>query len=316
MYRTSTTGWILMMICLAQWSYAQAQSKILIDAVRTNDLNAIKAAIQHGADVNAYDDDSDNVLINAAMYASMDGMQLLLDNKANANAKNKFAQTALMLCTDDLNKMKLLLRYGANINDTARSGNTAFLIACSSYGRYEAVQWLIAHGADVYAKRWGVETALMRAAQFSDTLTIKLLLSKGLDINAHPWGFTPLMYAVRMGNWNAVRYLVNHGADVNITDESNFLAVAWAAVAGNVEAVNLMLPGTKDLNIKNTRAGMTALMWATYTEYDNPGIIRAFIAKGADVNAKADDGSTALTWALKKGNTSTVAALRKAGAKE
>lgn len=123
------------------------------------------------------------------------------------------------------------------------------------------------------------------------------------------------MYAVRMGNWNAVSFLVNHGADINITDDQNYLPVAWAAAAGNMEAVKIILPKTKNINTKKTRAGMTPLMWAVYSEYDNPAIIRAFLDKGAYINAVSDNGSTALSWTLKKGNTATVHLLRKAGAK-
>jgi ankyrin repeat protein len=56
-------------------------------------------------------------------------------------------------------------------------------------------------------------------------------------------------------------------------------------------------------------------MWAAYNEHDNVAIIQALLDKGANVNLKAKDGSTALSWALKKGNTATVALLKKAGAK-
>jgi ankyrin repeat protein len=303
-------GWLL----LAQ--SAKAQSASLTGAVRNNNITEIEAFLRNGADVNAYDDDSDNVLINAALYASIDCMELLLQHKGNPNLANRFGQRPLMLCTDDIAKMKLLLRYGANINDTAQSGNSALLLACTGYGKYETVKWLIENGAAITAKRWNNETALMRAARFSDTATINLLLSKGLAIDAHPWGFTPLMYAVRAGNWDAVLCLVRHGADVNIADEDNDLPVIWAAVAGNAEVVNALLPKTKDINTKNVRAGMTPLMWATINEHDDPRIIKAFLDKGARVNSKATEGDTALSWALKKGNTATVALLRKAGAKE
>ena len=156
----------------------------------------------------------------------------------------------------------------------------------------------------------------MRAARFSDTMTINLLLDKGLDINAHPWGFTPLMIAVRQGNWDAVFCLLNRGADVNIADEDNDPPVMWAAVAGHADAVKAMMPKVKNINTKNIRAGMTPLMWATVNEHDDPQIIQAFLDKGAHVNIKAADGSTALSWAQKKGNTATVAVLQKAGAKE
>lgn len=184
MHLYKTLFFSITVCCLLSTPHIQAQTAALIEAVRHSDPEEIIKCIQNGADVNAYDDDSDHVLMNAAIYASINCMQLLLDNKANPNLKNKYGQTALMLCTNDLDKMKLLLRYGANINDTAKSGNSALLIACSGYGMYETVKWLIDNGADVNAKRWNAETALMRAAQFSDTMTIKLLLGKGLDINA------------------------------------------------------------------------------------------------------------------------------------
>jgi ankyrin repeat protein len=302
--------------CLLLIQHVKAQSTSLIEAIRNNNSEEVKSFLSRGADINAYDDDSDNVLINAAIYASVDCMKLLLQHKAGPNLANKYGQTSMMLCTNDMDKMKLLLSYGADINAAAKSGTTALLIACSGYGQFKVVKWLIDNGADVTAKRWGNETALMRAAQFSDTMTINLLLSKGLDINAHPWGFTPLMYAVSSGNWAGVFCLLNHGADVNIPDEDNKPPVVWAAVAGNAEAVNALLPGTKNINTTNVRAGMTPLMWATYNEHDNPQIIQAFLDKGADVNIKAKDGSTALSWAMKKGNTETVALLKKAGAKK
>jgi ankyrin repeat protein len=189
-------------------------------------------------------------------------------------------------------------------------------MACTGYGKYQTVKWLVDNGADLTAKRWTKETALMRAARFSDTMTIEFLLGKGLEIDAHPWGYTPLMIAVREGNWDGALCLVRHGADVNIADPDNNPPVLWAASAGNARVVNALLPKTKNINTKNVRAGMTPLMWATINEYDDPTIIQAFLNKGARVNSKADDGSTALSWAKKKGNTATVALLRKAGAKE
>lgn len=295
---------------------ATAQSRSLIEAVRNNDLQEAKTFLENGADINAVDGDSDNVLINAAIYASTDCMQLLLQHKADPNSVNKFGQTPLMYSTNDLAKMKMLVRYGARINDTSKSGNTVLLIACSGYGMHEAVKWLIDNGANVSAKRWGTETALMRAAQFSDTMTISLLLSKGFDINARPWGFTPLMYAVRMGNSAAIPFLIRRGADANVFDDDSTLPVMYAAVAGDLDAVKTLSPLTKNINIKSVRTGMTPLMWATVNEHDDPQIIQVFLDKGADVNFKAPDGSTALSWALKKGSTKTVALLRKAGARE
>ncbi len=139
-------------------------------------------------------------------------------------------------------------------------------------------------------------------------MTIGLLLEKDFDINAHPWGYSPLMYAVRFGNWAAVPFLIWHGADVNIPDDEGNPPVVWAASAGQADVVNCLIGGTQNLNTTGSRTGMTPLMWAVYSEYDHPEIIQAFIDKGADVNQRSKDGKTALGWALQKGNTKTVRA--------
>jgi ankyrin repeat protein len=293
----------------------RAQQVSLFDAVENNDFKELKLLLDKGATPNAYDDDSDNVLIDATLFASIDCMKLLLQHKANPNLKNKYGETPLMLCVNDTAKMKLLLQYGANINDSSLSGSTALLIACGAGSSYAAVKWLIENGANPLAKRWGNETTLMRASQYSDTMIIRLLLSKGLDINAHPWGFTPLMYAARSANWPAIFCLLNNGADANIPDQTNTTILLWAAEQNNLEAVKALVKKTSDINTVDGLGGMTPLMWAAYNEHDNPQIIQTLLDNGAKVNMKDKNGSTALSWAMKKGNTETVALLIKAGAK-
>jgi len=294
----------------------KAQPSSLPVAVKSNDLKEVKFLLDHGADPNAFDDDSDNLLINAALYASADCMELLLQKKANPNLKNNLGQTPLMFCTHEADKMKLLVNYGADINARSNSNNTPLLIACIGSGQYENIKWLIDNGADPLTKNYAKEKTLMRAVQLGDTMTIHLLINKGVPINENPWGFTALMYATRYANWPCVFSLLDNGADANIADNMNMLSVLWAAELNNVEAVKVLLNKTNNINVVDSFGHMTPLMWATYNEHDNPQIIQAFLDKGALVNMKDIHGETALSWAMKKGNTETVALLKKAGAQE
>ena len=240
----------------------------------------------------------------------------MLEKKADPNLKNKYGQTPLMLCTHDLDKMKLLLQYGADINAKSKSESTALFIACSEYGLYKNIQWLIDNGADPLFKRWGGITALMQAAPFADTMTIHLLISKGIEINTYIWGTSALINAARYANWPCVISLLNNGADPNILDELNMPPALWAAEYNNTKVLKLLLEKTKNINTIDSLGGMTPLMWATYNEHDNPQIIQALLDKGAMINMKDKHGVTALSWAMKKGNTATVDLLRKAGAIE
>jgi ankyrin repeat protein len=293
---------------------ANAQTPALFDAVKNNNIKEVKLLLDKGADPNAIDDDSDNVLINATLFASKECMKVLLEKKASTNFKNKFGQTALMCCTHDLDKLKLLLQYGADINAKANSGNTTLLIACVGKNQYEVVKFLLDKGADPLARNERQETSLMRAAQFGDTATTHLLLSKAVDINAgDKYNGTALSNALLNANTAVAFDLLNKGADPNLVDSFKTIGLSYALLGSNPEIVKAVLAKTTDVNVPDI-GGMTPLMWAVYNEHDNTEIIQALLDKGAAVNVKAKDDTTPLSWAKKKGNTATVALLQKAGA--
>jgi ankyrin repeat protein len=257
------------------------------------------------------DDDSDNVLMYAALYASTNIMELLLKKGAGINSRNKAGQTALMWCANDKDKMELLLRYGADINAVANSGNTPLLISCVGADRYEIVKFLLDNGADASVKNKNKETVLIRAAPFGDTATISLLLKKGVDINLRDQGgATALIQAVANANREVALYLLESGANPDFQMDVFPSALCAAVIFDDVEIVKAILKKTK--NQIGVRA---SLLFAVYNEHDNVEIIQALIDAGADVNFPGPGGATALGEAMKKGNTSTVALLRKAGAK-
>jgi uncharacterized protein len=304
---------ICSLLCMPQAKAQQSNS--LFAAVKNNDIKELRSLLHQGADANACDDDSDNVLMYAAIYSSIDVMQMLLENGSKPDVRNRLGETALMWSAHDPDKIKLLLQHGADINAKAKSGNTILLIACVGYGKYDIIKMLLDKGADPLTKNVKKETALMRASIFGDTATISLLLSKSIDVNAQDQdGNTALINAVLNSNRSAVFKLLEHGADPEIAMSFGLTALSCAVIYNDIETVNAILKKIKNVNAIHAD-GHTALMWATYNEYDNISIIQALLDKGADVNMKATDGSTALSWALKKGNTATVSLLKKSGAK-
>jgi ankyrin repeat protein len=82
----------------------------------------------------------------------------------------------------------------------------------------------------------------------------------------------------------------------------------------DAESVKAILKKSKKVNATDF-GGNTVLMYAGYHEHDDVEMIQALLDKGADVNLRSKDGATALSWASKKGNTATVALLKRAGAK-
>ena len=294
---------------------AQTPSSKIFDAVRNNNIKEVTSLLDQKVDPNSVDEDGDHLLMYAALYSSLDCMQLLIEKGSNVNAKNKIDETPLMWSVHDLAKMKLLIQHGADVNAKAKTGNTPLLIASIGHGKYDAVKLLIDKGANVFAMNNRKENALIRASLFGDTTTVSLLLSKGLDINAlNQDSTTALINAVLNANKPVIFQLLERGADPDKISFFGLTPLSLAVIFTDAESVKAILKKTKKVNAMDV-GGNTVLMYAGYNEHDDVEMIQALLDKGADVNIKAKDGATALSWASKKGNTATVALLKKAGAK-
>lgn len=103
----------------------------LLAAIQSGDMNAAKAAIDAGADVNVRDSSGITPLMLAA----------------KGHRPNEKSPEA----TDHPDVVRLLLANGANVNATADSGFQALFWA-ARYGHAEVVKVLIESGADVNAK--------------------------------------------------------------------------------------------------------------------------------------------------------------------
>lgn len=287
----------------------------LPELVKANDVAAVKKRLTK-ATANSVDEEGDPLLMNAALYASAEMMEILLKGGADPNAKNRDGETALIWAVPDKQKVALLLKHGADVNSAAASGNTALLVACVGADTYELVKLLMDNGADPLVRNGRKETALMRAALFGDSATLSLLAKAGNDLDAmDSTGLTALINAIFNVNREATFWLLNHGADPDKVAAFGLTAVTAVVTYNDLPSVTAVLSKAKAVNTVDS-LGISALMWAAYNEHDNPDIIQTLLDKGADVNIKAKNGDTALSWAMKKGSTKTVALLRKAGAHE
>ena len=141
----------------------------------------------------------------------------------------------------DLNKVKVLLEKGADINSNDVGGN-ALHYAAAFGGNTELVKFLIDKGLDVNAKGTSGGTPLKDAAFSGHIEIVKLLIDEGADVNAkdNAHGHSVLWHAAWNGYIETIQFLIDKGAEVNAKDNYGETALEIAESMGRMEAVELL----------------------------------------------------------------------------
>ena len=160
-------------------------------------------------------------------------------------------------------------------------------------------------------------TPLIMAAGFGSIDAMRALIDAGADVNtASAFGVTPLMACP--GDLERVRLLVSKGAKVNAVSQLKRTPLMLAAAAGASDVVKFLLEAGASVNAIDS-IGLDALMFAT--DANATGAAKLLLARGASVktrqvtpDAKPKMGLTPLMNAAGHGNTEIVRALLAKGA--
>jgi ankyrin repeat protein len=236
-------------------------------------------------------------LVYAARAGSIEAARALLDGGANVNQTTRYGWTALLAATQNQNYQvaKFLIERGANVNLANKGGWTPLYLATDNRniegGDYptrsadmdslEFITYLLDKGADpnarvtestetrtVFTNQWLNEdgaTAFLRAAQSGDLKLLKLLVARGADpkINTR-LGVTPLAVAAGIG-WvegvtrehstaetvETVKYLLSLGIDPNFQADTGRVALHGAAHKGATEVVKVLVAAGARMDVRD-----------------------------------------------------------------
>ena len=132
---------------------------------------------------------------------------------------------------------------------------------------------------------------------------VLIALNNGADINYTGefvnYTDTPLLMAIRRGNYQVVKLLLDNGADPNISDNFGSTPLISATHKNNYDMVKLLLDKEADVNLK-TVGGLSALQGAIINSNKNVdiNIIRLLLEKGSDPNILSGTNKSMRQYAI------------------
>jgi ankyrin repeat protein len=288
-------------------------------AGQTDSSGPLFAAIQRGAvgeverllagntSPNAADGDGASALMAATLFGDAKMVGVLLEHGADPNRAGPAGTTALMWAVPNVDKVRLLIAHGANVNARSDTERTPLLVAASYPGTVDLLRVLIDGGADLKAQDRTGATALALAVRSADVDVVRFLVERGLD----PGALSPAAQRAAFARYDppTTEQLISKGLspapDLLVTaatwQPTNVLA-RWIESGANVNASN------------TAQYGRTPLLTAVTSEAEGPETLQLLLDHGADPNVRTTEGESPLDWAIYKGDRAKIQILEKHGA--
>lgn len=145
------------------------------------------------------------------------------------------------LTEQDMGLVQLFLQAGFSPSCSTRKG-VPMLAYCLRKGAFEAFNFLVAKGADVYAISQDRNFSLvMEAASIKNAKYVQKTILFGIDVNViSKEGQTALMLAVSQDDPESCRLLLEAGADKSIVDSMGMTAFDYGNLFGSSEVKALL----------------------------------------------------------------------------
>lgn len=235
----------------------------------------------------------------------------------------------------NLEAIKLLVAYGADLENPSFLGDIPIFIAAKKY-RLDIVDYFIDKGVDINIKSPIHGSLLHVFSMAGEAHGVTYLLNKGVDISVNvnaldKDGLTPLFWASNKNHHDVIKLLLDHGADIDYSldmalarknkttaytlikyaDENNLTfknhesvysrLLLIEASHGKLAAIENLIAKMADIETQDEH-GRTPFLIAI--QQNHIPLLDLMIEAGADINHEDNNGNNALYYALKSKNCS------------
>ena len=285
-------------------------------AAANGHVEVVDTLLQQNAQVDAGREGCGTPLHEAISGGFTDIVKLLLDHDPNLECLNSDFQSPLMLATTlkERKIIQMLVLKGANVNSIdSRSGYTPFLSA-AKHGYPDLVKLMIDHGAHVNdrleSKSQYTAVMLASTSHGESLATIKILVENDADVTTKsetPDGlFTALLkvlhaHVIDQIAAEIVEYLLEKGANACDTYSDDGTTVLMEAVKKkNTRIVRALLAKGAQVNTQTETSKVTSLFLAIST--NQPDMCKIMLDKGVNLSLTDAQGRTVAHYITKTAN--------------
>jgi hypothetical protein len=234
--------------------------------------------------------------------ASLDRALKQEPKQINARCYPDFKTPLYMaVAAGDPDLVRMLITSGAKVDvqeDLLR--NTPLHVAVENQPPREAIDVIIAAGADVNASNKDGVTPLMLAVRAGSAAAVDALLSHQAATDAEDLKGRPVIsYAADGGNDAIVKHIFQTGGRNIIRTADKGRLFRAAAMGGSMALTEILLAEGVDINVRDEE-GFTPLL--TAVESNHKELSEYLILKGANLKAKSNDGRDLFEVACRAGN--------------
>jgi ankyrin repeat protein len=218
--------------------------KQMISSIKKNDVSEIRRITKSGLYPNGKYMGANTPLEFSICKGSIDASIAILDALDSISGPLERGMTPLAMAAvcNRTDVVAILLERGVDPNRRMIDGSSALFLSAQE-NSVETAKMIIDAGADLNATDSLGWTVMLIAAQNDNAELIKILHEKGNSVNDVIAGVTPLYIATSNKSVNAVRMLVDLGADPDKTGKLDESPIEMARQEGLTEIENILLKG-------------------------------------------------------------------------
>jgi len=228
------------------------------------DLDTMKSMLGSGnitnVDVQDKTFDHFTALIYKTSVGTIAEIEWLLNHGANVDIQNTYGESAIFhaIYKDDVDKVKLLLKYKADLNIKNKSGDTPI-----AYAKFFAKNTVIPILEEAMKKEEAEKRKYSQIFIRGDIQTMEdMMKSRTItNVDVQLDGISALMYNVLFGKTNEIEWLLGKTAKIDLKDSNGMSAIFFAIHNDDLNMVKLLLKFNPNLNIED-KSGMTPLEYA------------------------------------------------------